>query len=394
MKTIIFALLLIMLQISLLAQENFFDERCNPITTVQPITANIDSVINHGNTLPHVEGSLPDGDYAIEINGFLTYINESGAIDITSLKVGDSICFTAFAHDLITLNDIIYHIYDNCTIGDGCDFPIDGLEEAAKAIVGGENDSVPGVQSLTELVDIVNYISPVPIKSVRGAHDILKATNYVIRTEYGLICYAGSAPVCGEYIGVSVPIELKSFVGLPNNCNVELMWETASEYNFSHFEVQKSYDGTDFHTVSRLESINGDNSNGDIYNYTDIGDIKSINYYRLRIVDKDYSFTYSNLIAVKSECTENDNFPMVNVYPNPVKGNSLFIQLVTPISADDVKIYITDQLGRLITEHNVNVTEGYNQLEIKVNTLNTRTVYFFKIQSSEWSISAKRFTKL
>ncbi len=394
-KNLIFAINVLFLV--LLHSNNMYgqnDGRCFPQTEVQSITKNIQDIIC-GDTLTPVNGNLDDGDYVITINGFMEYFNKNGTVDPTLLKDGDEVCITAFTYDLVTINEILNLLYIDCQLG-ACDIFPPIIHQVIKAIVCGENDGVPGINSIQELVDFLKELSWFPIRTIPEAYDIIDATNDEISNDYGIFCYA-SYSLCGiydeDYECPLLPIELKSFEGKETNCQMRLTWETANERNFSHFEIQKSHSGTDFHTISRVESINDRDSNSGIYNYTDVLDIKPTNYYRLKIVDKDYSYVYSDIIALTSKCIENDNFPTVSVYPNPVKGNSLFIQLTAPVSADNVKIHIIDQLGRSIIEHDISITEGPNQLEIKVNTLDVHTVYFLKIASNEWSTSIQRFVK-
>jgi len=396
-KTLIFTIATLIwslaLQNTTWGQDGQNDGRCNPLAEVEPIIGNIENMIYHGDTLTPVNGDLPHGDYVIIINGFIEYFNKNGAIDNTFIEDGDEVCVIAFTYDLDSINVILDELYIACGIG-ACPFePI--AQELIRIIALGLNDGVPGVNSIEELVDLLNGIGgfldeevAFPIRTIPEAYDIIDVTNDEIASDYGHFCYAGSSALCHT---VSLPIELKSFTGNANNCAIKLNWETANERNFSHFEIQKSYDGADFHAVSRVESINGNTSDGDIYNYVDTENIKSRNYYRLKIVDEDDSFTYSDIIVINSECTEN-NSPTINIYPNPVRGDVLSVELFVPLT-NNVKIQITDQLGRPVAEKYTDVTNGFNLLEMNINQLDANTIYFLNIQSNDWLTSIKRFVK-
>jgi len=390
--TILTLFLLLVLQNTTSGQnDSKHDEICFPFTTIEPIAGSVDAIFC-GDTLNPVDGSLPDGDYVIEVNGFIQYFNKNGAVDTTLLDCGDVVCITAFTHDLNAINGILNDIHVECLL-DLCEFGPD-VKELIKQLVCGENDGEPGVNDIEELVGMLDSLSIFPIISIPQAYAILDAMNAQIVNDYGAFCYAGSTSISDTFYGcVSVPIELQSFEGEEANCQMRLNWETASERNFSHFEIQKSHNGAEFHVINKVESISGNTSDGNLYNYVDTKDIKSTNYYRLKIVDEDNSFTYSDIIVINSECTE-DNSPTINIYPNPVKGDILSVELFIPLSTNNVKIQITDQLGKFVTEQYTDVTGGFNSLEININKLDVNTIYFLNIQSNDWLTSVKRFVKI
>ncbi len=371
-------------------EKEFHDEKCSPITTVEQIIININSIIYHGDTLPPVKGSLPNGEYIIEVNSIIVDINHNAAVDTALLANGDSVCITAFTYDLETFNTILFILNDICEFDpDFCRRIVPNFAVVVRMFVLGVNDSIPGASGLQEIVDFVDSLDVPDIISISDAKIRLRSLNdfieeIVVLDE--LICYAGAGVL------IPLPIELKSFTGFSDNCNIDLTWQTATERNFSHFEVEKSHNGIDFYNIGRVASISVGDSDGGSYNYTDSENVKPINYYRLKNVDKDHTFNYSSVIVVKSECADGSS-PTVNISPNPIIGDLLFIQLVAPVSTDNVKIHITDQLGRSVAEQYVSVTEGFNQLEINVHQLSPHAIYFLNIQSTEWMTSTERFVK-
>jgi hypothetical protein len=96
---------------------------------------------------------------------------------------------------------------------------------------------------------------------------------------------------------VALPIELLYF-------NVEkfgrynhLTWSTASESNNDYFEIEKTNDGVDFYPITRVNG--GGNSSIKIdYEYDDYTKDNDVNYYRLKQIDYDAKFTFSDLISV------------------------------------------------------------------------------------------------
>ncbi|MEO1625720.1 MAG: hypothetical protein AAFV25_11235, partial [Bacteroidota bacterium] len=122
----------------------------------------------------------------------------------------------------------------------------------------------------------------------------------------------------------SLPAELIRFDAKRlNNSKVSLEWETASEINFSHFEIERSADGTNFQTLARVAS-KGDFMTAASYGYTDVLPLGGVNYYRLKQVDTNGTFLYSDIRLLP--------FPMdasISVYPNPT-AEFLYIRGLNP----------------------------------------------------------------
>jgi hypothetical protein len=109
--------------------------------------------------------------------------------------------------------------------------------------------------------------------------------------------------------GIVLPLDLLSFTGKLVYGLSQLQWQTANELNTDHFEIDKSTDGKTFSYLTTVKAIGtGNNSYTTVDAQTQIGN----NYYRLKSVDKDGSFTYSNIVLI-----DNDGNTKFVVYPNP-----------------------------------------------------------------------------
>jgi hypothetical protein len=110
-----------------------------------------------------------------------------------------------------------------------------------------------------------------------------------------------------------VPITLISFTGKAENEFVQLQWQTAQEINNKYFTIEHSIDGVNFNKVENVES-KGNTSNGFSYMYNHKLALQGINFYRLKQVDVDGSFTYSNIVLVKN------NAKKISIFTNPVSN--------------------------------------------------------------------------
>jgi len=95
----------------------------------------------------------------------------------------------------------------------------------------------------------------------------------------------------------ALPIRLHQFEASYQNKEVQLRWSTLSEINNDYFEVEKSQNGVDF---SPLASVKGAGHAEELkkYQYTDPESGQGHRYYRLKQVDLDGGFTYSDIISV------------------------------------------------------------------------------------------------
>ncbi|WP_224994449.1 proprotein convertase P-domain-containing protein [Cesiribacter sp. SM1] len=116
----------------------------------------------------------------------------------------------------------------------------------------------------------------------------------------------------GSLTGMNpLPVQLLSFTGSPDQAGVLLQWQTASEKNNSHFEIQRSADTKTWQSIGRVEG-NGTTSTQKNYRYFD-READKINYYRLMQVDFDGKTEYSPLVMVQLQEIQ----PWLMLYPNP-----------------------------------------------------------------------------
>ena len=151
-----------------------------------------------------------------------------------------------------------------------------------------------------------------------------------------------------------LPIVLTAFNGSQNGSEVLLNWTTATEINSSHFEVQYSLDGDNFVGFREVEG-NGTSRLSNYYSCQH-NDVLSLNtskiYYRLKQVDLDDSYEYSEVIVVDLSKSISPS----TVFPNPLHDSQSFTINGSDIS--NVKIY--DMQGRLLLNNEYNLQNTIN----------------------------------
>jgi hypothetical protein len=198
--------------------------------------------------------------------------------------------------------------------------------------------TIPGGQNFNQ-----NFVLPIPSGTANGNHFI----GIRVKNGWGLYAF--------DTITVSgvVPLTLLSFDAFKNKNKVDLKWTTTNEINTSHFDIERSSDGVSFIKIGKVNSVNATGINN--YSSEDIQPLKGINFYRLKQVDIDGRFTYSNINKVLFE-----NFgDAVNIYPNPAKD---YIQFDFASKQKTILINLFDMQGRLIR-----TTTLANVLPLKLN---------------------------
>ncbi|MDP4263158.1 MAG: hypothetical protein Q8941_11580 [Bacteroidota bacterium] len=122
------------------------------------------------------------------------------------------------------------------------------------------------------------------------------------------------------FLPTTLPLNLISFFATPQKDKVRLEWTTTDESGMDRFEIQRSPEGGDFTSFGTLLCKNQVSTNS--YSFTDYSPLPGVSSYRLKILEKSGSVTYSKIIPVHLKA---DN--AATLYPSPwKKGEALFIR--------------------------------------------------------------------
>jgi len=146
----------------------------------------------------------------------------------------------------------------------------------------------------------------------------------------------------GPYHGgtVPLPVELTAFSGKVTKAGNALNWSTASELNNSYFEVQRSKAGKTWQAIGKVQGA-GTTLEAQTYAFVDDNPLPGANYYRLKQVDVDGAFDYSDVIQLVAKTTS------VQIFPNPV-GEVLNYQFADTPEVERVQLF--DANGKLVRE--------------------------------------------
>ncbi len=199
----------------------------------------------------------------------------------------------------------------------------------------------------------------------------------------------GTGGECGFYDGSvtegggALPVDLVSFTARERNTWVDLEWVTASELNNDYFIVEHSTGGADFTEIMKMDG-SGTTEIVHYYSYTDSRPKNGSNYYRLKQVDYDGTFAYSDIVAVKMEIED------IKVKLIPTNVNSNLSVLFYEVYDEKAAVEVFDILGNNVL--NAYLAEGESEINFDVSSLIPGS-YVVRIRG-ERDFIIKRFNKL
>ena len=161
----------------------------------------------------------------------------------------------------------------------------------------------------------------------------------------------------------ALPLTMGDFTASKRQNTVQLNWNTLTEINTSHFEIERSTDGILFTKVGQVNAA-GDATDTRYYQFTDqlLPSARTV-FYRLKMTDKDQTFRYSRIIAV----TTDNSLISLRLFPNPV-SEMLQIQVYSG-RKENARLIITDAAGSEILQKTITLQEGNNGSSITVGQL-------------------------
>ena len=152
-----------------------------------------------------------------------------------------------------------------------------------------------------------------------------------------------------------LPVELSTFNGNCVENGTEIMWQTESEYNSSHFILEYSRDGEEWSIINMQDAAL--NSNEQIsYYFFDENAVSGNNYYRLTQTDIDGTTETFEIINVNCENNESSYF---TIYPNPSDGN-IHLILNDQRIIGEASIRVIDTKGNVVLKKPIEVKNGIN----------------------------------
>jgi len=232
-----------------------------------------------------------------------------------------------------------------------------------------------------ELFDLGNYLNTSNLRFRFNFSSNSNTSTFLYRVDQGFNIDNFKIVKTNAPLFNLLPVDFISFNGrlLPDE-TIKLDWDVAREINHDYFDVEKSTDGVSFSSIGKVRGIPP-------YNFVDKNPAEGNNFYRLRQVDKDSKFEYSNTIKV----TYRKKDLSLSIYPNPVK-DVLNIELNRNLRSK-IRVTVTDITGRTYLSKEYNMTGQSNIIKLDVANW-SRQQYIIKVMNENGETMAiEKFIK-
>ena len=170
-------------------------------------------------------------------------------------------------------------------------------------------------------------------------------------------------------VAETFPLHLLSFTARKKGYQNLLSWNTASEVNTDHFQIERSSTGREFNSIGTVKAGRAS------YTFTDNNPVNGTNYYRLKMLDKDGQFTYGPI----RQLTISHSPLTIAIYPNPAKEN-LQLQIESD-KQTTLQMQVITQDGKAVLSKKVTAPQGASLQSINISQL-AAGHYFLKVLSA------------
>jgi hypothetical protein len=179
---------------------------------------------------------------------------------------------------------------------------------------------------------------------------------------------------CGELL--VIPVELTSFTASVNENDVTLNWVTATEVNNQGFEIERN-SGNGFENIGYVAGF-GTSSETHSYSFVDASLNEGTYSYRLKQVDLDGTFEYSDVVEV--DVAVPDVFALEQNYPNPFNPSTRIDFSLAVDSKVSLKVFnvLGQEVANLISS---DLVAGSHNVDFSAASLNSG-VYFYRIEAT------------
>lgn len=231
-----------------------------------------------------------------------------------------------------------------------------------------------GFQSTPANLLVANYNTGQWYDRGNGGFTVSSVTTAAAQILYGPFTLGSVTPL---------PIQLLDFSAAYNGKTVDLNWITASETNNNYFTVERTKNGNDFLTITKVQGA-GSSSTLHYYSANDDAPENGLSYYRLMQTDFDGANSFSKLVPVRINDT---GFGIDYLYSDQGLNEIYFgIRSIT----GKITVDVVDALGRVVISQKL-YSSGENEI-LKINSsLLKRGLYTLRISNSESVINKKFF---
>ncbi len=166
-----------------------------------------------------------------------------------------------------------------------------------------------------------------------------------------------------------LPVEMLYFSGEMVDRVSVLQWATASEFNNDGFAIERSANGNNWIQIGFVAGQGNSNQLAN-YKFIDRQPLYGENYYRLRQIDYNGSFNYSEVIVLRNESDKVE----FRAFPNP-SDHEVTVNINIPNGVEGL-IQVQDYLGRFIYQTTLNDQMSWS----RTFQFETKGMYFITLK--------------
>lgn len=177
----------------------------------------------------------------------------------------------------------------------------------------------------------------------------------------------------------TLPVSLTDFNGHWQANDVILNWSTSHEFNSASFEIERNNGNNNWEKIGVVVAA-GFSSDHRSYSFKDINPTGSQLFYRLKQMDIDHNFKYSNVVRISRKNYQTG----INVYPNPFTDKVNITLLSRSIQI--VTLLLTDISGKVIRSESKKVFIGENNIMLGELEKTSKGIYIVTIRDENGEI--------
>lgn len=182
-----------------------------------------------------------------------------------------------------------------------------------------------------------------------------------------------------SFTSTTLPVSFLSFSGLRQGQDVSLNWSTIQEFNSASFEIERSKGDNNWSTIGTVAASGNTNTQKN-YNFVDRNPQGTLLLYRLKQIDIDNNFKYSNIVRITARNTAT---PMLS-YPNPFTSQvSLSISSTTDQS---VLVRLYDASGKTLRSETNQLLAGNNSISISSLDKLAAGIYYVEVKDDAGTV--------
>ena len=287
-------------------------------------------------------------------------------------KIANNSGFQAFYDDSAKVYAVAFYGAAGVMLDTANNFYIRSNKPALLLIAKQTNGYAISVAEPTQLLDSLGLTIS---SKLAGANAIINGDSTFISVQLPTGDTVGKTVTNAYTLYNPLPIHFVAIKANYANEQAIINWEVVGDDALKLFEVERSIDGINFFKIGEQATNLTTTSS---YSFVDTKP-SLVNFYRIRSVDALGSGTYSNVVKL---ATSNAKRTTCSVYPNPLKGKVINLQL-TGFVAGKYTVGVYNVLGQKLHEAAILHTGGNTDFSINLNNSLPIGSYYIAVRNEE-----------